>query len=110
MTQEASGIERPTGTRGILIAITLAVLQYIYRVAISQAGLMMHDLSPTEERMSRNFSAITLAYALFEIPGGHLGDWSSPRKVLLRIVLWWRPHLPRDGYHLPVRCRLLGIH
>jgi hypothetical protein len=26
---------------------------------------------------------------MFEIPGGYLGDWVGPRKVLMRIVLWW---------------------
>ena len=30
-----------------------------------------------------------MAYALFEIPGGFLGDWMGSRRVLLRIVLWW---------------------
>src|SRR5262249_59867161 len=30
-----------------------------------------------------------MAYAVFEIPSGWLGDWIGPRKVLLRIVLWW---------------------
>jgi MFS family permease len=83
---------RPTNTRGIVVvfAITLAVLQYIDRVAISQAApLVMKDLALTKEQMSWVFSAFTLAYALFEIPGGYLGDWIGPRKVLLRIVLWW---------------------
>jgi MFS family permease len=83
---------RPTNTRRIVVvfAITLAVLQYIDRVAISQAApLVMKDLALTKEQMSWVFSAFTLAYALFEIPGGYLGDWIGPRKVLLRIVLWW---------------------
>ena len=40
-------------------------------------------------RWARVFSAFTLAYALFEIPAGYLGDRIGPRKVLLRIVLWW---------------------
>lgn len=35
------------------------------------------------------FAAFTLAYALFEIPAGYLGDRIGPRRVLLRIVLWW---------------------
>ena len=35
------------------------------------------------------FSAFTLAYAIFEIPSGRLGDTLGPRKVLTRIVLWW---------------------
>ena len=92
MTQGAGGPTRPTRTRGIVVvfAVTLAVLQYIDRVAISQAApLVMRDLALTKEQMSWVFSAFTLAYALFEIPGGYLGDWIGPRKVLLRIVLWW---------------------
>jgi MFS family permease len=35
------------------------------------------------------FSAFAITYALFEIPGGLLGDKMGPRKVLMRIVLWW---------------------
>ena len=31
----------------------------------------------------------TLAYCLFEIPTGMLGDRIGPRRVLTRIVLWW---------------------
>jgi ACS family glucarate transporter-like MFS transporter len=92
MMHGEGGNTRPTSTRGIVVvfAITLAVLQYIDRVAISQAApLVMRDLALTKEQMSWVFSAFTLAYALFEIPGGYLGDWIGPRKVLLRIVLWW---------------------
>ena len=39
--------------------------------------------------MSVVFSAFTLAYSLFEIPSGWLGDVKGPRRVLTRIVLWW---------------------
>ena len=35
------------------------------------------------------FTAFGWAYALFEIPGGYLGDRIGPRSVLMRIVLWW---------------------
>jgi MFS family permease len=31
----------------------------------------------------------TLAYCLFEIPTGSLGDRIGPRRVLTRVVLWW---------------------
>ena len=31
----------------------------------------------------------TLAYCLFEIPTGMMGDRIGPRRVLTRIVLWW---------------------
>jgi MFS family permease len=35
------------------------------------------------------FSAFTLAYSVFEVPSGWLGDVRGPRKVLTRIVVWW---------------------
>ena len=35
------------------------------------------------------FSAFTIAYAVFEIPTGRLGDVYGTRSVLTRIVLWW---------------------
>jgi len=35
------------------------------------------------------FTAFAIAYALFEIPTGWLGDAWGPRGTLLRIVLWW---------------------
>src|SRR5581483_8020954 len=35
------------------------------------------------------FTAFSLAYALFEVPTGWLGDVFGPRTTLIRIVLWW---------------------
>ncbi len=71
-------------------AVSLAVIQYIDRVCISQAApFISDDLHLSPSRMGYVFSAFTLAYALFEIPGGYLGDRIGPRKVLLRIVAWW---------------------
>src|SRR2546430_11933668 len=74
----------------IVFAVALAVIQYIDRVCISQAApFISRDLSLSETQMGWVFSAFTLAYALFEIPAGYLGDRIGPRRVLLRIVLWW---------------------
>jgi MFS family permease len=50
---------------------------------------MRRDLGLTGVQMGLAFSAFNLGYALFEIPGGFLGDWIGPRKVLTRVVLWW---------------------
>jgi len=70
--------------------VSLAVLQYVDRVCIARAEpLISKDLALTDTQMGMVFSAFTLAYALFEIPAGFLGDWIGPRKVILRIVLWW---------------------
>jgi MFS transporter, ACS family, glucarate transporter len=74
----------------IVFAVALAVIQYIDRVCISQAApFISRDFQLDETQMGWVFSAFTLAYALFEIPCGYLGDRIGPRKVLLRIVLWW---------------------
>jgi sugar phosphate permease len=74
----------------IFFAVTLAVITYIDRVCISQAApLMSRDLGLTTTQMGWAFSAFGIAYALFEIPGGFLGDWMGPRRVLMRIVIWW---------------------
>jgi MFS transporter, ACS family, glucarate transporter len=74
----------------VVFAITLAVLQYIDRVCISQAApAIAPALHLGKEQMGWVFSAFTLAYALFEIPTGYWGDRHGPRRVLLRVVLWW---------------------
>jgi MFS family permease len=87
----ATGLQ-PTHARHrvIVFAIALAVIQYIDRVCISQAApAISKDLQLTSSQMGFVFSAFTLAYALFEIPTGWLGDKIGARRVLLRVVLWW---------------------
>src|SRR5581483_11472850 len=87
-----SKLERPTRVRYwvIVFAVALAIVTYIDRVCISQAGpLIQRDLGLTKVQMGWVFTSFGLAYALFEMPGGYLGDWIGPRKVLMRIVLWW---------------------
>jgi MFS transporter, ACS family, glucarate transporter len=74
----------------IVFAITLAIIQYIDRICISQAGpAIQRDLKIDDALMGWVYSAFTLSYALFEIPTGYLGDKIGARKVLLRVVLWW---------------------
>ncbi len=83
---------KPTRARHwvIVFAVTLAILAYIDRVCISMAAPdMTRDLGLSKIQMGSVFSAFALAYAIFEIPGGWLGDWMGPRRVLMRIVLWW---------------------
>jgi ACS family glucarate transporter-like MFS transporter len=82
----------PTRTRYwvVIFAVSLAIIQYIDRVAISQAApFISADLRLTPSQMGWVFSSFTLAYALFEIPTGWLGDRIGPRRVLMRVVLWW---------------------
>ena len=74
----------------VLLAIGLAVLSYVQRVAISQAaGPIGRDLHLSKQQMGLVFGAFGLAYALFEIPMGLLGDRLGVRRVLTQIVLAW---------------------
>lgn len=68
----------------------LSIITYLDRVCISVAGpRIQKDLSITPPMWGWVMGTFTLAYALFEIPTGALGDRIGTRRVLTRIVLWW---------------------
>jgi ACS family glucarate transporter-like MFS transporter len=76
--------------RVVALAVGLAVLSYIQRVAISQAaGPISRDLHFNKADMGLIFGAFGLSYAIFELPMGLLGDRLGVRRVLLQIVLTW---------------------
>jgi len=85
---------QPSGTRVryrvLRMAFLLAIITFLDRVCISVAApFMRQDLGISVVEMGVIFSAFTLAYSLFEVPSGWLGDVIGPRRVLTRIVLWW---------------------
>ena len=97
----ASPAAKPSRTRYwvIVFAITLAVITYIDRVCISKAApLIQEDLGLTKTQMGYAFAAFGWAYALFEIPGGWLGDKIGPRKVLMRVVIMWSLFTAATGW------------
>lgn len=74
----------------VLLAIGLAVLSYVQRVAISGAAIpISHDLQLSKQQMGWVFGAFGLAYALFEVPMGLFGDRMGVRRALAQIVLGW---------------------
>jgi sugar phosphate permease len=76
--------------RVLAFAFLLTVITYLDRVCISAAApAIMADLHISVLQMSAVFSAFILAYSIFEIPSGWLGDVRGPRRVLTRIVVWW---------------------
>ncbi len=84
--------EKPTRARQVvlLFAITLAIITYVDRVCISQAmPSIQKELGLSNQQVGMLFSAFTLAYGLFEIPCGWLGDKFGPRVMLVRVVLLW---------------------
>ncbi|HEY7315328.1 MAG TPA: MFS transporter [Gemmataceae bacterium] len=85
-------IRRPTHVRfGVLaFACSLSLLTYLDRICIMRAKENMRtDLGFDEIEMGWIFSAFTLGYMLFEVPGGWMGDIWGSRRVLTRIVLCW---------------------
>ena len=83
---------RPTRVRyGVVgFAVTLAIITYFDRVALSKASPRISlDLHLTKQQMGYVFAAFAAAYSLFEIPSGYMGDRLGPRRVMMRIVLWW---------------------
>ncbi|UAK24773.1 MFS transporter [Sphingomonas nostoxanthinifaciens] len=76
--------------RVVGFALTLAILSYIQRVAISQAaGPIAHDLKLDKQQLGSVLGAFGLAYAAFEIPMGLYGDKKGVRRVLGQIVIAW---------------------
>jgi len=87
-----SDSERPSRAR-FALALWLCGLSsvlYLDRVCMSQAiKPIQEELDLTNTQMSFVMMAFTLAYGLFEIPTGRLGDRHGSRSVLTRIVVWW---------------------
>lgn len=84
---------KPTRQRyGVLgFACALAAIVYMDRACIASAQAdIVHDLGlKSVADLGCVFAAFSLAYALFEVPNGWLGDTFGPRRVLIRIALWW---------------------
>jgi MFS family permease len=83
---------KPTHARYwvVVFALTLAMIMYIQRVAISQAIVPISaDLHLNKAETGAVLGAFGLSYALFEIPMGLLGDKLGVRWVLSQLVLIW---------------------
>src|SRR5439155_948721 len=101
LSNQQNTFARPAQVRsGILpFAVTLAIITYVDRVCISQAApYLQEELGLTARQMGLAFSAFAWAYALFEIPGGWLGDRFGPRKALTRVVILWSAFTAATGY------------
>jgi ACS family glucarate transporter-like MFS transporter len=70
--------------------VTLSVITFLDRLAIAVAGpRMQSELRIPPEKWGWVLGSFALAYGLFEIPSGALGDRIGQKSVLTRIVLWW---------------------
>jgi MFS family permease len=85
-------LQRPTRVRyGVLgFACALSMITYLDRVCFGTAMLSIKsEFGLSDDQKGLLFTAFGLAYALFEVPSGWLGDVFGPRRTLIRIVLWW---------------------
>ncbi len=68
----------------------LSTITYLDRVCMNVVSkYVKSDLHLDNQQFGWILGAFSLAYALFEIPTGSLGDKIGPRRVLTRVVLWW---------------------
>lgn len=84
------------------------MITYMDRAANGSAKkAIMDDLRVNENDFFWVLIAFQLAYAIFEIPSGWLGDTVGPRSTLLRVVLWWSLFVALTGF---VGTSLLGVY
>ncbi len=82
----------PTRTRFTLAfwLCGLSAILYLDRICMAQAvAPIQRELGLSNSEISYVMMAFALAYGLFEIPSGRLGDRLGSRSVLTRIVIWW---------------------
>ncbi len=83
---------RPTRVRYLVLAVacSLAVLTYVQRQGfVAGTPYIKADLGLDDEQMGYLASCWLVAYGLFQVPGGLLGDRLGARRLLTILVLGW---------------------
>jgi sugar phosphate permease len=83
---------RPTRVRHVVLGLTVAayLITYMDRVNIASAvPVIQQELGFSMVTVGWILSSFRWGYALFQIPGGWLGDRIGPRRALTLIVTWW---------------------
>lgn len=84
--------ERPTRVRHAILWLTVAayMITYMDRVVIaSSVPSLREEFGFSMVTVGWILSAFRWGYALFQLPGGWLGDRFGPRRALAGIVVWW---------------------
>src|SRR3954470_23531439 len=80
----------PYRYRVLVLLCSLTTLTYLDRICISIVGVRIKtEFALTNEQFGWVLASFSLAYALFEIPSGILGDKIGPKSLFIRIVLFW---------------------
>jgi MFS transporter, ACS family, glucarate transporter len=88
---------------GVLgFACALSMITYLDRVCFATvAPYIRREFNLSDQQLGWLFTAFALAYALFEVPSGWMGDVFGPRRTLIRIVLWWSLFTALTGVIFP---------
>jgi MFS transporter, ACS family, glucarate transporter len=105
---------RPTKVRHIVLWLTVALYMntYMDRVVISVAApSIQEEFGFSLVTMGWIFAAFQISYALFQVPGGWMGDRIGPRRALSAIVFYWSIFTAATAYMWSaasfVACRFL---
>lgn len=72
------------------VVMLASFISYVLRYNVSTAGpSMMMDLGITEMHLGYIASAMSIGYALFQLPGGLLSDAIGPRRTLTWLIAVW---------------------
>lgn len=83
---------RPSRTRFLVLACVVAAyfITYLDRVLLSVATpFIQREFSFDTITMGWVLFSYSIAYAIFQIPGGWFGDRAGPRIALACVVVWW---------------------
>src|SRR5580704_12895449 len=89
---QASLSSRPTHARYVVLGLTVVayMLTYMDRQILATARpTIMEELRISLTTMGWVTFAFRMAYALFQVPGGWLGDTIGARRALAIVVSWW---------------------
>jgi ACS family glucarate transporter-like MFS transporter len=101
---------RPTRVRWHIIGLLAVIsgLTYLDRLNLQFAvGYIRNEFTIPDQTMGWILSAFVWGYALFQVPGGWVGDRYGPRGVMTVAILWWSlftagtaiaPRLPLAGW------------
>ena len=83
---------RIQGFRWVVLGVILlaSFVAYILRTNVSIVSeTMMTDLGMSEYQLGLVFSAFAAGYAIFQFPGGLIGDRFGPRRTITAIAIIW---------------------
>src|SRR5512146_3176594 len=89
---QVSSSSRPTHVRYVVLGMTVAAYMITYmdrQILATTRPAIMEDLGISLVAMGWVTFAFRMAYSLFQIPGGWLGDKIGARRALAIVVSWW---------------------